>query len=100
MSNLALQSEGSRSTDCPACPGKPVLDRIQARTSQIGEASPFAARCPTASVAWLAPGVFSIMPAPLLRSGKGCTSGHIRISLLQTFTCMIQARYCTATVLV
>ncbi|MGH8537789.1 MAG: hypothetical protein ACREXM_15350 [Gammaproteobacteria bacterium] len=38
MSNLALQSEGSRSTDCPACPGKPVLERIETRTAQIGEA--------------------------------------------------------------
>ncbi|MGH8703162.1 MAG: pirin family protein, partial [Burkholderiales bacterium] len=37
MSNLALQSEGSRSTDCPACPGKPVLERLEARTAQIGE---------------------------------------------------------------
>lgn len=37
MSNLALQSEGSRSTDCPACPGKPVLERIETRAAQIGE---------------------------------------------------------------
>lgn len=81
MSNLALQSEGSHSTDCPACPGKPVLERIETRAAQIGEGFTIRRRCPTASVAWLALGVFSIMPAPRITlRARGCTSGRIRIS--------------------
>lgn len=37
MSNITQEGRASLSTDCPACPGRPVLERIESRSSQLGE---------------------------------------------------------------
>jgi len=36
MTDLLREQEVSASGDCPPCPGKPVVERIAARTTRIG----------------------------------------------------------------
>ena len=91
MSNLALQSEGSRSTDCPACPGKPVLERIEARTAQIGEGFTIRRALPNRQRRMVGAWCFLDHAGPAdYGPGKGLHVGpHPHIGL-QTFTWMIE----------
>ena len=36
MSNPESQSDLSSSSDCPPCPGRPVLERIASKAAEIG----------------------------------------------------------------
>ena len=91
MSNLALQSEGSRSTDCPACPGKPVLERIEARTAEIGEGFTIRRAVPNRQRRMVGAWCFLDHAGPAdYGPGKGLHVGpHPHIGL-QTFTWLIE----------
>ncbi len=91
MSNLALQSEGSRSTDCPACPGKPVLERIETRTAQIGEDFTIRRAVPNRQRRMIGAWCFLDHAGPAdYGSGKGLHVGpHPHIGL-QTFTWIME----------
>lgn len=91
MSNLALQSEGSRSTDCPACPGKPLLERIEARTAEIGEGFTTRRAVPNRQRRMVGAWCFLDHAGPAnYGPGKGLHVGpHPHIGL-QTFTWLIE----------
>ncbi len=91
MSNLALQSEGARSTDCPACPGTPVLDRIEARAAQIGEGFTIRRALPNRQRRMVGAWCFLDHAGPAdYGPGKGLHVGpHPHIGL-QTFTWMME----------
>jgi quercetin 2,3-dioxygenase len=91
MSNLALQSEVSRSTDCPTCPGKPVLERIETRAVQIGEGFTIRRAVPNRQRRMVGAWCFLDHAGPAdYGPGKGLHVGpHPHIGL-QTFTWMIE----------
>lgn len=91
MSNLALQNEGSHSSDCPACPGKPVLERIQARVAQIGEGFTIRRALPNRQRRMVGAWCFLDHAGPAdYAPGQGLRVGpHPHIGL-QTFTWMIE----------
>ncbi len=91
MSNLALQSEGSRSRDCPACPGKPVLERIETRATQIGEGFTIRRAVPNRERRMVGAWCFLDHAGPMDHGPKkGLRVGPRPHIGLQTFTWMIE----------
>lgn len=91
MSNLATDASASRSDDCPPCPGRPVLERIEARTAEVGEGLMIRRALPHRQRRMIGAWCFLDHAGPLdFAAGDGLRVGpHPHIGL-QTFTWMIE----------
>jgi redox-sensitive bicupin YhaK (pirin superfamily) len=91
MSNVERKSDTSISTDCPACPGQPVLERIEARAAQIGGGFTIRRAVPSRQRRMVGAWCFLDHAGPAeYAPGQGLRVGpHPHIGL-QTFTWMIE----------
>jgi redox-sensitive bicupin YhaK (pirin superfamily) len=90
--SMSEQQDGiSDSKDCPACPGKPVLERIDARVAKIGEGFTIRRAVPSPRRRMVGAWCFLDHAGPAdYGPGKGLRVGpHPHIGL-QTFTWMIE----------
>ncbi len=91
MSDLVQDREESRSGDCPPCPGRPVLERIDARQAEIGKGFVVRRAVPTRARRMIGAWCFLDHAGPVDHGpGEGLRVGpHPHIGL-QTFTWMIE----------
>ena len=91
MSTSDQQGQPSLSTDCPACPGEPVLERIESHRAQIGEGFVIRRALPTAKRRMVGPWCFLDHLGPgAYEAGHGLSVGpHPHIGL-QTFTWLVE----------
>ncbi len=91
MSTSAQQESVSHSRDCSVCPGKPVLERIETRTAQIGEGFSIRRAVPNPRRRMVGAWCFLDHAGPAdYAAGHGLRVGpHPHIGL-QTFTWMIE----------
>lgn len=91
MTNLAAEGAASRSSDCPPCPGRPVLERIEARVAEVGEGLMIRRALPNRQRRMVGAWCFLDHAGPLdFAAGDGLRVGpHPHIGL-QTFTWMIE----------
>ena len=91
MSSSEPQPSISNSSDCLGCPGKPVLERIEARKTQIGKGFTIARAVPSKQRRMVGAWCFLDHAGPAdYGPGKGLRVGpHPHIGL-QTFTWMIE----------
>lgn len=91
MSDLERDCQASASSDCPAAPGSPALERVPARTSIIGENLRIRRALPSRQRRMVGAWCFLDHAGPLRHdAGQGLHVGpHPHIGL-QTFTWMIE----------
>ncbi|MCH8544549.1 MAG: pirin family protein [Alcanivorax sp.] len=91
MSDLVKEQGASRSDDCPPCPGKPVLERIDARQAEIGKGFIVRRAVPSKARRMVGAWCFLDHAGPVAHGpGEGLKVGpHPHIGL-QTFTWMIE----------
>lgn len=91
MSSLEQHHRVSVSTDCPPCPGRPVLERIDSRSSQLGENLVIRRALPTRQRRMVGAWCFLDHAGPMdYGPGGGLAVGpHPHIGL-QTFSWMIE----------
>ncbi len=91
MSTTDPDGQPSLSTDCPACPGEPVLERIDAHRALIGEGFVIRRALPTAKRRMVGPWCFLDHLGPgAFEAGHGLSVGpHPHIGL-QTFTWLVE----------
>ena len=90
MSDLVQDKSASRASDCPPCPGKPVLERIDARQAEIGKGFIVRRAVPTRARRMIGAWCFLDHAGPVEHGpGEGLKVGpHPHIGL-QTFTWML-----------
>ncbi|MFN3582094.1 MAG: pirin family protein [Pseudomonas sp.] len=93
MSDLVQDKSASRASDCPACPGKPVLERIAARQAEIGKGFIVRRAVPNKARRMVGAWCFLDHAGPVDHGpGEGLRVGpHPHIGL-QTFTWMIEGQ--------
>jgi len=91
MSDLVKEQGASRSNDCPPCPGKPVLERIDARQAEISKGFIVRRAVPSRGRRMVGAWCFLDHAGPVQHGpGEGLQVGpHPHIGL-QTFTWMIE----------
>ena len=93
MSNPDPDSRSSRATDCPVRPDHPVIERIAARTSRLGQRMTIRRALPSRQRRMIGAWCFFDHAGPLdFEAGQGIAVGpHPHIGL-QTFSWMIEGR--------
>ncbi|MGH8506748.1 MAG: pirin family protein [Stenotrophobium sp.] len=91
MSSTDPQAQPSRSSDCLACPGRPVIERIESRAAEIGDGFTIRRALPNRRRRMVGAWCFLDHAGPASYGrGKGLNVGpHPHIGL-QTFTWMIE----------
>ena len=91
MSIPDSKSDLSSSSDCPPCPGKPVLERIASKAAEIGQGFTIRPALPTRRRRMVGAWCFLDHVGPMSYGrGKGINVGPHSHTALQTFTWVIE----------